>query len=177
MILIHHIGARSGTERVNPLVYLPDCDDMIIAETKGGAPRKPDWYHNLKAHPRITVEVGTAIFPVEATEAIGDERSSLWRRLVEMLPGFAAYETKTSCILPMFKLTRLPEPFRHVLADHDANEVDVRARDRGHYRRVDHPHVRDGAKPHWSTTAIGSPTGPIRPVPQGWNWVARVART
>ena len=49
MILIHHIGARSGTERVNPLVYLPDGDDMIIAETKGGAPTKPDWCHNLKA--------------------------------------------------------------------------------------------------------------------------------
>ena len=63
MILIHHIGARSGTERVNPLVYLPDGDDMIIAATKGGAPTNPDWYHNLKAHPRITVEVGTATFP------------------------------------------------------------------------------------------------------------------
>mgnify|MGYP003694551855 CR=1 FL=1 len=50
MILIHHIGARSGTERVNPLVYLPDGDDMIIAATKGGAPTNPDWYHNLKAH-------------------------------------------------------------------------------------------------------------------------------
>ena len=107
MILIHHIGARSGTERVNPLVYLPDGDDMIIAATKGGAPTNPDWYHNLKAHPRITVEVGTATFPVEATEATGDERGGLWRRLVEMRPGFAAYETKTSRIFPMFRLTRL----------------------------------------------------------------------
>ena len=87
MILIHHIGARSGTERVNPLVYLPDGDDMIIAATKGGAPTNPDWYHNLKAHPRITVEVGTAAFRVEATEATGDERNSLWRRLVEMRLG------------------------------------------------------------------------------------------
>ena len=107
MILIHHIGARSGTERVNPLVYLPDGDDMIIAATKGGAPTNPNWYHNLKAHPRITVEVGTATFPVEATETTGDERNSLWRRLVETRPGFAAYETKTSRIFPMFRLTRL----------------------------------------------------------------------
>ena len=51
MILIHHIGARSGTERVNPLTYLPDGDDMIIAATKGGAPKNPDWYYNLKAAP------------------------------------------------------------------------------------------------------------------------------
>ena len=107
MILIHHIGARSGTERVNPLVYLPDGDDMIIAATKGGSPTNPDWYHNLKAHPRITVEVGTATFPVEAREATGDERDELWRRLVAMRPGFAEYETKTSRTFPMFRLTRL----------------------------------------------------------------------
>ena len=107
MILIHHIGARSGTERVNPLVYLPDGDDMIIAATKGGSPTNPDWYHNLKAHPRITVEVGTATFPVEAREVTGDERDELWRRLVAMRPGFAEYETKTSRTFPMFRLTRL----------------------------------------------------------------------
>lgn len=107
MILIHHIGARTGAERVNPLVYLPDGDDMVIVATKGGAPTNPDWYHNLKAHPHITVEVGTATFPVEATEVTGNERDELWRRLVEVRPGFAAYETKTSRIFPMFRLTRL----------------------------------------------------------------------
>ena len=107
MILIHHIGARSGRERVNPLTYLPDGDDMIIAATKGGAPKNPDWYHNLKQHPRITVEVGTATFPVDATEVTGEERNELWRRLVELRPGFAAYETKTSRVFPMFRLTRL----------------------------------------------------------------------
>jgi deazaflavin-dependent oxidoreductase (nitroreductase family) len=107
MILIHHIGARSGIERVNPLVYLPDGDDMIIAATKGGSPTNPDWYHNLKAHPKITVEVGTETFPVEATEVTGAERDDLWRRLVEIRPGFAAYETKTSRVFPMFRLRRL----------------------------------------------------------------------
>jgi len=107
MILIHHIGARSGSERVNPLVYLPDGEDMIIAATKGGSPTNPDWSHNLKAHPRITVEVGTATFPVEAREVTGDERNELWRRLVAMRPGFAEYETKTSRTFPMFRLTRL----------------------------------------------------------------------
>ena len=80
---------------------------MVIAATKSGAPTNPDWYYNLKAHPRITVEVGTATFPVEAAEVTGEERDELWRRLVELRPGFAAYETKTSRIFPMFRLTRL----------------------------------------------------------------------
>ena len=73
MILIHHVGAKSGTERVSPLVYLPDGDDMVIAATKGGAPTNPDWYHNLRANPRITVEVGTDSFPVEAVEETGPD--------------------------------------------------------------------------------------------------------
>lgn len=107
MILIRHLGARSGTERVSPLVYLPDGDDMVIAATKGGAPTNPDWYHNLRVHPRITVEVGTETFPVEATEATGEDRDGLWRRLVEIRPGFASYETKTSRVFPMFRLRRV----------------------------------------------------------------------
>ena len=106
MILIHHMGARSGTERVNPLTYLPDGDDIIIAATKGGAPKNPDWYYNLKQHPRVSVEVGATTFPVEATEVTGEERDELWRRLVELRPGFATYETKTSRVFPMFRLTR-----------------------------------------------------------------------
>lgn len=107
MILIHHIGARSATERVNPLVYLPDGDDLVIAATKGGAPTNPDWYHNLKAHPRITVEVGTETFTVDSREATGNDRDTLWHRLVEMRPGFADYETKTTRTFPMFRLTRV----------------------------------------------------------------------
>jgi deazaflavin-dependent oxidoreductase (nitroreductase family) len=106
MILIHHMGARSGTERVNPLTFLPDGDDMVIAATKGGAPKNPDWYYNLKQHPRISVEVGATTFSVEATEVTGEERDELWRRLVELRPGFATYETKTSRVFPMFRLRR-----------------------------------------------------------------------
>ena len=78
MILIHHIWARSGRERVNPLTYLPDGDDMIIAATKGGAPTNPDWYYNLKRNPRITVEVGTSTFAVDATEPLQSMRQR-WR--------------------------------------------------------------------------------------------------
>jgi deazaflavin-dependent oxidoreductase (nitroreductase family) len=106
MVLIHHIGARTGVERVSPLVYLPDGDTMVIAATKGGAPTNPDWYHNLKAHPEIIVEVGTDSFPVEATEVTGAERDELWRRLVQMRPGFGEYEQKTDRVFPMFRLER-----------------------------------------------------------------------
>jgi deazaflavin-dependent oxidoreductase (nitroreductase family) len=107
MILIHHVGAKTGTERVNPLAYLADGDDMIIAASKGGAPTNPDWYHNLKAHPRITVEVGTDTFTVDAIEETGAERDELWRRLVAERPGFGEYEKKTSRVIPMFRLTRV----------------------------------------------------------------------
>lgn len=107
MILIHHIGAKSGTERVSPLVYLPDGDAMVIAATKGGAPAHPDWYHNVKAHPRFDVEVGDETFPVEAVEATGADRDELWRRLVELRSGFAEYETKTDRVFPMIRLRRV----------------------------------------------------------------------
>ena len=107
MVLIHHLGARSGTERVSPLVYLPDGEDMVVAATKGGHPQNPDWYHNLRAHPRITVEVGTDTFPVDAVEATGADRDQLWRRLVAMRPGFGEYETKTTRVFPMFRLRRV----------------------------------------------------------------------
>lgn len=106
MVLVHHLGARTGTERVSPLVYLPDGDDLVIAATKGGHPANPDWYHNLKAHPDVTVEVGTQSFPVHAVEATGPERDDLWRRLVELRPGFADYEKKTDRVFPMFRLKR-----------------------------------------------------------------------
>lgn len=107
MVLVHHRGAKSGTERVSPLVYLPDGSDMVIAATKGGSPTNPDWYHNLKAHPRVTVEVGTDTIEAQAVEVTGPERDELWRRLVEMRPGFAAYEIKTTRVFPMFRLRRV----------------------------------------------------------------------
>jgi deazaflavin-dependent oxidoreductase (nitroreductase family) len=107
MILVHHIGAKSGTERVSPLVYLRDGDDMVVAATKGGSPTHPDWYHNLRAHPRVTVEVGSETFEVDAVETSGADRDELWRRLVEARPGFASYESKTTRVFPMFRLRRV----------------------------------------------------------------------
>lgn len=106
MILVHHVGAKTGTIRVAPLVYLPDGDRMIIIASKGGAPTNPDWYHNLKANPVVDVEVGTEKFTVRATELHGEERAQAWARVVERMPFFAEYERKTTRLIPVLALTR-----------------------------------------------------------------------
>ncbi len=108
MILVHHTGARTGTERVTPLVTFPEDDGRyVIVASKAGAPTNPDWYHNLKAHPRTSVEVGTETFPVEVVELEGDERESVWTRVKEASPGFAEYERKTTRTIPLLRLVRV----------------------------------------------------------------------
>lgn len=105
MILLHHIGARSGTVRVNPVVYFPQDDgSMLVVASKGGAPTNPDWYHNLRAHPRFEVEVGTRTFTVEASELSPAERAAKWPEIVAARPGFGDYETKTSRTIPVLRL-------------------------------------------------------------------------
>ena len=106
MILVHHVGARTGTERVNPLAYFPDGDRMVIVASAGGRPKHPDWYHNITAHPRITVEVGAETFPVDAVELAGSEREEVWTRLVAAMPGFGEYQKQTTRTIPLFALTR-----------------------------------------------------------------------
>ncbi|MEN3268338.1 nitroreductase family deazaflavin-dependent oxidoreductase [Pseudonocardia sp.] len=108
MILIHHIGAKTGTERVAPLVYFPEDDgSLVIIASKGGAPTNPDWYHNLKANPKFDVEVGTDTFPVLAEEVVGDERDEIWTRVVAASPGFGEYQEKTTRKIPVLRLTRV----------------------------------------------------------------------
>ena len=105
MILLHHIGARTGTVRVNPLVYFPQDDgSMLVVASKGGAPTNPDWYHNLLANPRFEVEVGTRTFTVEASELDGPERTAKWPEIVAARPGFGDYETRTSRTIPVLRL-------------------------------------------------------------------------
>lgn len=106
MILIHHIGAKSGTVRVTPLVYFPDGDRIVIMASKGGAPTNPDWYHNLVVNPRIDVEVGSETFAVDVAEVEGEERQALWRRVVAAMPGFGEYEKQTTRQIPVMSLTR-----------------------------------------------------------------------
>jgi deazaflavin-dependent oxidoreductase (nitroreductase family) len=107
MILLHHTGAKSGTERVNPLVYFADGDRMIVVASAGGAPKNPDWYHNLKANPQTTAEVGTETFGVDTVELSGDEYAAAWERVVAKMPGFADYQTKTTRTIPLLALTRV----------------------------------------------------------------------
>lgn len=106
MLLLHHVGVRSGEEHVNPLVYVRDGDELAVAASKGGAPDNPAWYRNLKAHPRVSIELGTETLTVDATEVYGEERDRLYRRLARMRPAFAGYETRTERIIPMFRLTK-----------------------------------------------------------------------
>src|SRR3954449_12794804 len=74
VLLLHTTGAKSGKERVNPLMYLADGDRILVFATKGGADTNPDWYHNLVANPSTTVELGTETFPVTARVLTGQER-------------------------------------------------------------------------------------------------------
>lgn len=108
MILINHVGAKSGTERINPLRYFPQDDgSMLIIASKGGAPDNPDWLHNVRAHPRFDVEVGTETFPVEAEVLPPAERAAIWPSLVAEAPGFGEYEKKTDRVIPVVRLRRV----------------------------------------------------------------------
>ena len=96
LLLLHHTGAKSGKNRINPLAYQSDA---------GGAPTNPDWYHNLKAQPNVTIEVGTDRIDVIASEATGDERKRLFRTQAERVPQFAEYEEKAGRVIPVIVLT------------------------------------------------------------------------
>jgi deazaflavin-dependent oxidoreductase (nitroreductase family) len=111
MILVHHVGRKSGKEYVNPLVYLPkegDDDTLYIFASKAGAPVDPDWYHNLIAAGQTTVEVETETYPVTVTEITGDERDRVYDKQVEHMPGFGEYAAKTDGIrtIPVLELKR-----------------------------------------------------------------------
>jgi deazaflavin-dependent oxidoreductase (nitroreductase family) len=94
LVLLHHTGAKSGTERVNPLVYQRLGDDTVaIFASKGGAPTNPDWYYNLVANPNTSIEIGTQRYDVTARVATADERERIWEAQKEAFPNFAEYET------------------------------------------------------------------------------------
>ncbi len=105
LLILHTIGAKSGKERVNPVAYVKDGDQLVIIASKGGAPDNPDWYYNLRANPRVTVEVGTDKFQAQAEQVSEPERSRLYQKMVDMMPGFAEYEQKTDRVIPVIKLT------------------------------------------------------------------------
>lgn len=107
LILVHHVGARSGVERVVPLAYYPQPDGRLaIIASNGGSLTHPDWYHNLKAHPKVTVEVGTETFQVVAHELDGAARSIVWPTVVAASPAAGEFQRRTTRLIPVFLLTR-----------------------------------------------------------------------
>ena len=108
MILVHHKGRKSGTERVNPLVYRPlDDGNFAIFASKAGAPEDPEWYLNLQANPDTTVEVGTETIAVRARTAEGAERDAIYEAQKAAMPGFAEYEQKAAPrVIPVVVLER-----------------------------------------------------------------------
>ena len=104
MLLLHTTGARTGADRVNPVVHGRDGDNLVIFASKAGAPTNPDWFHNLVANPDVTAEVGTETRTFRARVAEGEERDRLWSRQKELMPGFADYEAKTIRQIPVVVL-------------------------------------------------------------------------
>lgn len=106
MLLLDHVGARSGTRRTSPLVYVSDGDDLVIVASKGGSPRHPAWFHNLMANPETTVQVGGERRPVRARVATPEERPRLWRKAVEVWAGYEGYQRRTDREIPLVVLER-----------------------------------------------------------------------
>jgi deazaflavin-dependent oxidoreductase (nitroreductase family) len=101
LLLLHTTGAKSGQARVNPVMYLVDGHNFAVFASKGGAPTSPDWYHNLVANPRASIEVGDKTINVVAKAAEGETRERLWSLQKELYPGFADYEAKTTRQIPV----------------------------------------------------------------------------
>jgi deazaflavin-dependent oxidoreductase (nitroreductase family) len=95
MLLLDHLGARSGVRRTSPLLYIPDSDNVFVIASKGGFPQNPAWYHNLAAHPDTTVQIGSQRRPVHARVATPEERERLWPRAVETYGGYADYQARS----------------------------------------------------------------------------------
>ena len=109
LLILHTTGAKSGQERLAPVMYqaVGDGDAVAVFASKAGAPTHPDWYHNLLADPSATVEVGGETYAVKARVAAGDERERIWSTQKERYPGFADYEQKTSREIPVVVLERV----------------------------------------------------------------------
>ena len=109
MVLVHHVGRKSGNEYVTPLVYLPsegNDDSIYIFASKGGAPTHPDWYGNLTAAGKATIEVLGRTYQATVTELSGEERDRVYAEQVKRMPGFGEYAEKTQGIrkIPVLQL-------------------------------------------------------------------------
>ena len=106
LLLLHTTGAKTGRERVHPMMYLPVDGQYAVFASKAGAPENPAWFSNLVANPDVTVEMGNETFRARATVAERPERDRLYRQQAERYPGFAEYEAKTDRVIPVVLLQR-----------------------------------------------------------------------
>jgi F420H(2)-dependent quinone reductase len=105
-LLLDHVGAKSGIERTTPLLYVKDGADVVIIASKGGNPKHPAWYHNLRANPDTTVQIGSERRPVHARVATPEERERLWPRAVAAYSGYRQYQERTGREIPLVILER-----------------------------------------------------------------------
>ena len=106
LLLLTTTGAKSDRRHTQPVMYLGDGDRLLVFASKGGAPTNPDWYHNLLAHPEVTVEVGNETYDAIATPLKGEERDRIYARWVEMYPQFGEYERNITRKIPVIALQR-----------------------------------------------------------------------
>jgi deazaflavin-dependent oxidoreductase (nitroreductase family) len=104
LLLLTTTGAKSGQRRTNPTMYLREGDRLFVFASKGGVPTNPDWYHNLLAHPEVTVEIGDQTYQANAKPVTGAERDQIYARWEEQYPQFREYQEKTSRIIPVIEL-------------------------------------------------------------------------
>jgi F420H(2)-dependent quinone reductase len=95
MLLLDHVGARTGTKRTSPLLYTPDGGNLVVVASKGGYPKHPAWFHNLLANPNTTIQVGAERRPVHARVATPEERERLWPMVVKTYRGYATYQARS----------------------------------------------------------------------------------
>jgi F420H(2)-dependent quinone reductase len=105
VLLLDHVGRKSGQARTVPLLYLRDGADIVIVASRGGSDAMPAWWLNLQAHPATTVQIGRERMKVVALEATREERARLWPRLLEMYPDYAVYQTRTERQIPVVVLS------------------------------------------------------------------------
>jgi deazaflavin-dependent oxidoreductase (nitroreductase family) len=106
MLLLDHVGAKSNRRRTTPLLYVKDGDDVVLVASKGGYPKHPGWFHNLRAHPETEVQIGTERRRVRARVASAEERERLWPKAVEVWPGYDDYRARTGREIPLVILER-----------------------------------------------------------------------
>jgi deazaflavin-dependent oxidoreductase (nitroreductase family) len=104
MLLLDHVGAKSGTLRTTPLLFVEDGQDLVLIASKGGFPKHPAWYHNLMAHPDTTVQVGSERRPVHARVARPEERERLWELADASYSGYKDYRARAGREIPLVVL-------------------------------------------------------------------------